>query len=431
MPSTEPSIDVMLKLLQHPARRTIIRVLGEKGRASYSELMKATGISDSGTFAFHLRQLEGFIVKDREGYYKLTERGLKLYRALLSLENNAGVAGNPPPQQPSGCIVDVTDKVSFRITRSLLEYLRSRGCRLRVMDVAELVIEDVDPELFDTVVESISDVAFITAPRKLEPILVVKTASGDVISIKYYEGSRPPRARLSSLLVAPLRIVGDVLSSVLSSAHLSLVSLNEPKKRVRVKGESKARRLKVIAIGASLRIRGGEGATGVSYDVTVRVRGDEDTSSVAIERNGVLELRLTDASGEVTVASGTTIDLYATGARIEVEDSKLDYLSMELTGASVRLSGVEAKRLSLHTIGARVSGSLTILEALEANGTGGLVDLSVKAPRDSMPVAEVSSNTRVTSLVSIEVGEGFKGGRRIPIRVDGTGVKAVIRVNPL
>ena len=150
-----------------------------------------------------------------------------------------------------------------------------------------------------------------------------------------------------------------------------------------------------------------------------------------VYKNSKVDLTTTNATALITVASGTTIDLYATGARIEVEDSKLDYLSMELTGASVRLGGVEAKRLSLHTIGARVSGSLTILEALEANGTGGLVDLSVKAPRDSMPVAEVSPNTRITSLVSIEVGEGFKGGRRIPIRVDGTGVKAVIRVNPL
>ena len=53
----EESLDRVFQALSHPVRRRIIGMLAERGEASYSELMRACGVEDSGTFAFHLRRL--------------------------------------------------------------------------------------------------------------------------------------------------------------------------------------------------------------------------------------------------------------------------------------------------------------------------------------------------------------------------------------
>lgn len=80
---SEEDVERYLEALAHPVRREVIRALAEKGSLSYTELMRITGVDDSGTFAFHMRMLQGLVCKDPEtGDYKLTEEGVRVYKVL-------------------------------------------------------------------------------------------------------------------------------------------------------------------------------------------------------------------------------------------------------------------------------------------------------------------------------------------------------------
>ena len=81
--------DNIFKILDNPKRRIILLVLDQVGAATYTELMKLTGIRETGTLAFHLKKLSGLIVKE-EGLYKLSARG-KLIVDLIRKSSQKGI----------------------------------------------------------------------------------------------------------------------------------------------------------------------------------------------------------------------------------------------------------------------------------------------------------------------------------------------------
>jgi DNA-binding transcriptional ArsR family regulator len=175
----EEGIEKYLKALAHRVRREIIRTLAEKKSLSYSELMKITGVEESGTFAFHIKMLQGLIEKDpKTGEYRLTEEGWRAYRALqiLSGEEKLVTEGKKPSAAKE--IITVSDKLEYVLSRNLAEKLCSENKKLYITDVLMLKIEDMPEELLECVLEGIEDVFYIDVPDNLKPIVQLK--SGDV-----------------------------------------------------------------------------------------------------------------------------------------------------------------------------------------------------------------------------------------------------------
>ena len=174
-------IEKYLKALAHPARRKIIEALAEKKTLSYSELMRITGIEDSGTFAFHLRMLQGLIEKNEVGEYQLTSEGWKAYRALSVLAGREEVRVEERPEEKPSEVMVIQDRINFTLTRKIAEKIRAEGKKILIRDVVFLTIEDMPEELLDEILEGVSDVVFVSIPRKLRDI--VELRSKDVLFV--------------------------------------------------------------------------------------------------------------------------------------------------------------------------------------------------------------------------------------------------------
>lgn len=82
---TEEIERVIIQALNHDERRTILRIIRAQERGStYSEILGELGVP-TGTFNYHLKQLEGLIERDNERRYHLTPLGERSLRVLLSM----------------------------------------------------------------------------------------------------------------------------------------------------------------------------------------------------------------------------------------------------------------------------------------------------------------------------------------------------------
>jgi DNA-binding transcriptional ArsR family regulator len=63
------------KILGDTTRRSILELLKEKDAISYTEIMAALRVTNTGRLNYHIKALNGLISKDDQGKYHLTERG--------------------------------------------------------------------------------------------------------------------------------------------------------------------------------------------------------------------------------------------------------------------------------------------------------------------------------------------------------------------
>ena len=74
--------DEVFKTLDNQKRRDILRYIGEKNGASFTDIMKSTGVPDSPSLSYHIRALSPFI-KQEDGKYSLSPIGKDAYDLLL------------------------------------------------------------------------------------------------------------------------------------------------------------------------------------------------------------------------------------------------------------------------------------------------------------------------------------------------------------
>lgn len=75
-------IDSLHKILKDENRRRIILLLREKGSLSYTDLMKALGITNTGKMNYHLKVLDNLLSKKDNRQYALTEEGMLAFQLL-------------------------------------------------------------------------------------------------------------------------------------------------------------------------------------------------------------------------------------------------------------------------------------------------------------------------------------------------------------
>jgi len=80
----------LLKILGDETRRRILLLLNEKGSVGYSDLMNQMGITNTGTFNYHLKVLGDLVQKNVNGRYKLSEKGKLAVHLLLDFPEDNG-----------------------------------------------------------------------------------------------------------------------------------------------------------------------------------------------------------------------------------------------------------------------------------------------------------------------------------------------------
>lgn len=73
----------LLKILGDETRRRILLLLKEKGSFGYTDLLNQMGISNTGTFNYHLKVLGDLLHKNDAGQYALSEKGQLAVHLLL------------------------------------------------------------------------------------------------------------------------------------------------------------------------------------------------------------------------------------------------------------------------------------------------------------------------------------------------------------
>jgi DNA-binding HxlR family transcriptional regulator len=88
--SAENIEEVILQALNHVERRNIMKIINaQEMGATYSEILGELGIP-TGTLNYHLKQLEGFIERDKERRYRLTPLGERSLSVLFSMTEDIG-----------------------------------------------------------------------------------------------------------------------------------------------------------------------------------------------------------------------------------------------------------------------------------------------------------------------------------------------------
>ena len=81
MAELDPETKRLAKVVDHPIRSKIIRLLGERGSLGWKELSTDLGVK-TGALYHHLDTLEGFVQRDAAKKYGLTKQGRILYSKI-------------------------------------------------------------------------------------------------------------------------------------------------------------------------------------------------------------------------------------------------------------------------------------------------------------------------------------------------------------
>ena len=185
---SEEDLSYIFQALAHETRRKIVELLAEEGTLNFTEIMNRLGISETGTFGFHIKRMEDLLEKTDDGKYKLSDLGLVAYNIIKYAKE--GRVAKIEEEKPSVEEVKVFRYlVKIIVDRSLLERYSKVG-----FDYVGTVVftEDIDPELFKKKVLFFRGVGTIVVPKNLVKIAysLMEEYCGDIVG---YEGELPQK----------------------------------------------------------------------------------------------------------------------------------------------------------------------------------------------------------------------------------------------
>jgi len=335
----------VFEALSHRIRRGIVKTLGEKGKRSFTELMKDLNIDDTGTLTFHLKKLAGFITKTPDGYYELTELGLKAYSLLKSFSKQGvelGRAGGKEAELSFTAVgagagsvkpdlVILSDRLSLRVDRELLEKVRSMGKRLLIADVVRVEVdEDVDPRLFEEAVEGIQDVVTLRVPKHLETLAQLKARS--VLSIGTSSGKRSLAMPFASMIAGAVEAMASTVARVLTSLTPRLTTKpSESREHMYSTAIESAKALKLSVEGGFARVSQGDVGRVEVY------RRDSCDFDVLIGESGEVKVDLSGCEAYITLPK-TRLDKPTTNINTYIGILKLANIQLYSSALNIKAS---------------------------------------------------------------------------------------------
>jgi DNA-binding transcriptional ArsR family regulator len=214
-------VDYILQVLSNEVRRKIIRLLAEEGPLTYSSLMRKIGIDDSGTFGFHIRKMRRLLSKTDMGEYKLNDLGKKAYEMLNQLlGEEREVIEETKDQVVSEREVEtliISGRLRYNLTKDVVEMYHKKGVRLSLDKIVKLVIHDMPRELFDNVVESISNCVVIYTHSNLYDL--VEKKSYNILAVKKFE------EEISNLERLKMDVLGEISSGIVDTIMADLPAI--------------------------------------------------------------------------------------------------------------------------------------------------------------------------------------------------------------
>src|SRR2546428_12948427 len=96
-----PETNRITKVLDHPARKRIIELLGARGAMPWKELAAELGMG-TGALYYHIDTLEGIVARDSSKRYSLTKPGQEVYEYLKANPEAVSAKDGPPNFKRSG-----------------------------------------------------------------------------------------------------------------------------------------------------------------------------------------------------------------------------------------------------------------------------------------------------------------------------------------
>lgn len=331
--------------LSHKLRRNIIKLLAERKKMTFSELMKDLGVDDTGTLTFHLRKLVGLITKTSSGEYTLTDLGKKAYDIMMNIERveileqhseeqkdfpmASKVNEVKPREELKPDLVFIVDRINFIIDKQLLEHIKSQGKKLIVNDIITLEIaDDVDPQLFKETVDSISDIIVMKVPKHLRSIVELK--SRDVLTVKEVDRGSKTLSSIPSTIMSIGNIVSTIAETISSTIKVAatkfpkdiaktLVYENVFSNIFSIECEIRGGKVKIFQWdGDEAKItvyRYGEGISRCNYDVDVKgsmmeVEVDGCEAEIALPKENLSSLSIDTKGGYIEIEQKTALNKF-------------------------------------------------------------------------------------------------------------------------
>jgi len=105
-----PETDRIVKVLDHPARKRIIELLGARGAMPWKDLAAELGMG-TGALYYHLDTLEGIVARDSSKRYSLTKQGQEVYEYLKANPEAVSIKGAPLNFKKSGRLRDYVETI--------------------------------------------------------------------------------------------------------------------------------------------------------------------------------------------------------------------------------------------------------------------------------------------------------------------------------
>ncbi|MEM1610778.1 MAG: helix-turn-helix domain-containing protein [Sulfolobales archaeon] len=385
----------IFEVISHRIRRAIIESIAEKGPRSFTELMDDADVRDTGTMTFHLRKMAGFIRKNEKGLYELTDLGRKAYNAIKMIRGEE--ATSREPSKPGEAVEAVAktgkgndlvilgDALRLIIDRGLLESIRSRGKRLLVKDALRVeVAEDIDPDLFNEVVEEISNVISLTVPEKLRSIVQAKARN--VVSIKTGASRIASAEMVSQVIEAVSSTISSIVPSILNAVTSSISrSISKDQTLIYREKYQGVNSVHLDLSGARIEIKDGEGS-----EAEVSIYGDNRCDYDVSMRSNTLKISASGCSVTVKTPSKVLDELFldSSGAQISIEiQHGVKRFRGSFSGGLVntRIDGLRDSELSIDVAGGKIDIDLgyTAFEGkskVSIDLSGGILDLEARVP---------------------------------------------------
>lgn len=185
---SEEDLSYIFQALAHETRRKIVELLAKEGPLNFTEIMNRVGISETGTFGFHIKRMEDLLEKTDDGKYKLSDLGLVAYN-IIKYAKEGRVAKIEEEKLSIEEVKIFKHLEKIVVDRSLLERYSKVG--FKYIDTV-IFAEDVSPKLFRDKVLFFRKVNTIVVPKKLVKAAYSRMEKycGDVVS---YEGELPQK----------------------------------------------------------------------------------------------------------------------------------------------------------------------------------------------------------------------------------------------
>jgi len=105
-----PETNRVIKVLDHPARKRIIELLGARGAMPWKDLAAELGMG-TGALYYHIDTLEGIVARDSSKRYSLTKPGQEVYEYLKANPEAVSIKDVPPNFKRSGRFRDYAETI--------------------------------------------------------------------------------------------------------------------------------------------------------------------------------------------------------------------------------------------------------------------------------------------------------------------------------